>query len=102
LVVKWSSRSTAELLMALDTLTDSTLQTLIRNEEISSGKRSKIYFNTKHALSIIRVLLKRFNANKISNLTRIYIRESGITRRNWRKYKREKEAERNARISEWW
>jgi len=102
LVVKWSSRSTAELLMALDTLTDSTLQTLIRNEEIPSGKRSRIYFNTKHALSIIRVLLRRFNAGKITNLTRIYIRESGITRRNWRKYRRKRELEKNAKISEWW
>jgi len=91
--VRWSKRSTPELLMALDTLTDSTLQILIRNEDIPAGKRSRIYFNTKHALAITRTLIRRLNADKVVNLRRAAGGNPPLSRRNWRRYKREKRVE---------
>jgi len=108
--VRWSRRSTPELLMALDTLIDSTHQILLKNREVTAVKRRRLLYNSKHSLRIVRVLAARFNANTIVNLKRCSNRDElpwehergsgtrGIMRRNWKRYVREKQAEKNMKL----
>jgi len=111
-MVNLARRSTRELIVALDVLLDSVSQTLIRAKKVTPGKHTRLCYQTRTALRIVRVLMARFNADRILTMRRCMNRDElpwehrrgggtrGLSRRNWAAFRRRRDRSRWPRLTE--